>query len=69
MDQFNQKTENIKIIHKRNEGSINSRLRGVKEAKGDYVTFVDGDDFVSEDYIKKNFKNHTNIICRYVCIK
>ncbi|OUQ45433.1 glycosyltransferase family 2 protein [Lactobacillus gallinarum] len=53
MDQFSEKNTNIRVIHKKNEGSIKSRLRGVKEAKGTYVTFVDGDDFVSDEYIQK----------------
>ena len=37
----------IKVINKKNEGSVLARKRGIKEAKGDYVIFVDADDWIS----------------------
>lgn len=53
MDRFCKNATNVTVIHKKNEGSIKSRLIGVKRAQGMYITFVDGDDFVSSDYIQK----------------
>lgn len=36
----------IKIINQRNQGVCSARNRGLKIAKGDYVAFVDSDDFI-----------------------
>lgn len=52
MDCFSYKYSNVKVIHKKNEGSISARITGVKNASGKYITFVDADDFVSPNYIK-----------------
>ena len=41
----------VKTVFQKNQGSIKTRLRGVKLAEGEFVTFIDGDDFVSKDYI------------------
>jgi len=37
---------NIKAIHKENGGVTSARLRGVAEATGDWIGFMDGDDYV-----------------------
>lgn len=42
----------IKVINKKNQGSVLSRKRGIKEAKGDYVIFVDVDDWISVNALK-----------------
>lgn len=39
----------IKVLHKENGGSSSARNLGLKEAMGDYVGFVDSDDYISED--------------------
>ncbi|MBW3095447.1 glycosyltransferase [Bifidobacterium sp. 64T4] len=43
--------ERITYIDKRNGGVSSARNAGLKAALGEYVTFVDSDDFVSEDFI------------------
>lgn len=42
----------IKIIFQRNQGQAAARNHGLQYAKGEFVTFVDSDDFVSEDYVE-----------------
>lgn len=42
----------IRAITKRNEGLVKSRKVGIKEAQGDYVAFIDGDDTVAPDYFE-----------------
>ncbi|MDO4782335.1 MAG: glycosyltransferase family 2 protein [Capnocytophaga felis] len=44
-DEYAQKFPNIKVIHKENGGLSDARNFGIKEAKGDYLMFLDSDDF------------------------
>lgn len=41
----------IIIIHKENEGLVNARKSGLTVAQGVFVTFIDGDDWVGENFI------------------
>lgn len=42
----------IRIINKTNEGVSATRNRGIKEAKGDYILFLDADDYLYPDGIQ-----------------
>lgn len=42
----------IKVFHKKNEGVAKTRNYGLQKAKGDYITFVDSDDFIHPDYVQ-----------------
>lgn len=46
-DDYAQKDCRIKVIHQENQGSSVARNNGMKIAKGDYIAFVDSDDFIS----------------------
>lgn len=52
-DKYAEKDSRITVIHKQNEGLIKARKTGLENAKADYVTFVDGDDYVANDYYEK----------------
>lgn len=47
----------IRVIHKRNGGVSSARNLGIIEAKGDYLGFVDSDDYIREDMYEILFKN------------
>lgn len=51
-----EKYENIRIISGSNEGVSSSRNKGIKIAKGEYITFIDSDDYVSNNYIDEILK-------------
>lgn len=42
----------IKIINKKNEGLVSARLTGINNATGDYVFFLDGDDYIPNNAIE-----------------
>ncbi len=45
-DTYADKDERIQIVHKKNAGLIAARRQGVEMAKGDLISFVDGDDCI-----------------------
>ncbi len=46
------KTDNrVKVIHKRNGGQSSARNTALDVANGDYIAFVDSDDFISKDML------------------
>lgn len=47
-DEFAQKDTRIKVIHKKNGGLSSARNEGIKDATGEYIAFVDGDDWIDE---------------------
>lgn len=52
-DEFAKIDPRIKVLHKRNGGVSSARNLGIKEAKGDYIMFVDGDDWIEHDSVSK----------------
>ena len=42
----------INLIHQENKGLCGARNTGIDHAKGKYITFVDSDDYVENDYIE-----------------
>lgn len=51
-DEVALKDGRVKVIHKANGGLISTRKAGLEAAKGDYICFVDGDDFLSVDMLE-----------------
>lgn len=52
-DEYAEKYPNIiKIFHKENEGLLLTRRFGLKKSQGEYIIFVDSDDYVSTDLLK-----------------
>lgn len=45
--------ENIKIIHQKNKGVSVARNTGIENSNGEWLTFVDGDDYVEKNFINK----------------
>lgn len=51
-DEFAETKNNVIVIHQTNQGLSAARNNGVKESHGDFIAFIDSDDFVSKDYIE-----------------
>lgn len=51
-DEYSKLDERIKVIHKKNGGLSDARNAGLKVVTGEFIIFVDSDDYVSNDYIE-----------------
>ena len=51
-DIWERKDPRIKVIHKENGGLSDARNVGIKKVSGDYIIFVDSDDWLHRDMIK-----------------
>ena len=52
-DSFARKDHRISVIHKNNGGLSDARNCGLDVAQGDFVTFIDSDDYISDDTFGK----------------
>ena len=50
---FSRIDKRIKVFHKLNEGLGLTRNKGIKEAHGDYICFIDSDDYIEENILKQ----------------
>ena len=54
---FLDKYKDIKVIHKENDGVSSARNVGLKMATGEFISFVDSDDYVEKDYLHMIYTN------------
>lgn len=57
LDSYAARYSRIKAIHKENGGVTSARLRGVAEARGQWIGFVDGDDEIEPDMYARLLHN------------
>lgn len=51
-DEFARKDNRIVVIHKENGGLVNARKSGLEKSTGRFISYVDGDDWIEEDFIQ-----------------
>ena len=71
-DRFAVLDPRIIVIHKENGGLSDARNKGLEHATGKYITFVDSDDFLECNFIKKLYEQIIKYgadisICDYLC--
>ena len=68
--EYKNKDNRIEIIHKSNGGLSDARNIGIESAQGEFITFIDSDDYIENEYIEYLFKilidNNADVsICDY----
>lgn len=57
IDQYAKAYDNIIPIHRENGGVFSARIEGIHQATGEFIGFVDGDDYIEPDMIKQLLEN------------
>src|SRR5690348_8514297 len=70
-NEFAKKDKRIKVIHKKNGGLSSARNAGLEIAKGEYIGFIDSDDFIHNKMYEILYQNalfHSSdiIICDFL---
>lgn len=60
-DSYAQKDERIRVIHKQNGGLSSARNSGIELCTGEWIMFVDSDDFIASDTVEYLLK----LCCEY----
>ncbi len=53
LDTYASQDERVKVIHKENEGLVSARKTGLAAASGEYIGYVDSDDWIEPDMYEK----------------
>lgn len=69
-DEYARQDSRIRVIHKSNGGLSDARNHGIDVATGDYIAFVDSDDYIATDMYEKmlarlEFDNSDMVVCNY----
>lgn len=66
-DQYRDKDKRVKVFHQKNGGPTAAVMTGMREAVGDYYTFIDSDDYISKDMMEKMVECLTGCRGEIVC--
>lgn len=63
-DKYAQKDSRIRVIHQKNAGVSAARNAGINASTGQYIAFIDSDDYISDDYLQTLYDCHCDLpIC------
>lgn len=73
-DDFACKDSRVRVIHQKNKGLSGARNAGIDIAKGEYIAFVDSDDFIAENFIEYLYSaikatDSEIAVCKYEYVK
>jgi Glycosyltransferases involved in cell wall biogenesis len=67
LNEYAKREKRIKVIHKENGGVSSAKNAGIEAATGEYITFVDSDDWIDLDGLEVLYnaaeKNNADIVC------
>ena len=59
-DKLSKSLISYKVIHQENSGVSSARNRGIDEAQGEYLVFVDGDDYVTGNHLSELYNGESD---------
>lgn len=73
-DKYKQRDNRIKVIHQKNAGLSGARNAGIDIASGEYLAFVDSDDYLAVDFLESLYQaivttNSDIAMCKYEYVK
>lgn len=73
-DKYAKADERVRVIHQKNGGAAAARNAGLDAAAGDWIAFIDSDDWVHPDYLRVLHeaamqRNADLVACRYVTVR
>lgn len=60
LNDFKRNDERVVVLSQENQGAGASRNNGIDIAQGEYISFVDGDDWLEKDSLEKLYNNASN---------
>lgn len=61
LKKYQQQDNRIKIVNKKNGGLSSARNAGLKVATGDFISFIDSDDWIDKTMLEKMYENITKL--------
>lgn len=74
-DEYSEKDNRIWVIHKPNGGVSSARNSGIEAAQGEYICFVDSDDYLESNYLKelietkRKYPDFDNVWCGFQTVE
>ena len=72
-DRYAEEDSRVTVIHQKNTGVSAARNTGIENANGEYIAFIDGDDYISNQMMEclynRIVSDHSDVaICGYRCV-
>lgn len=66
-DDYANRDSRIKVFHKENGGVSSARNKGLENARGEWITYIDSDDYVDNDYLENMInKSHGDFVASHM---